>query len=159
MSEVLYQLHVESKNLNAKNLNCNTISFFILVWHHNRLWKCCHLQAVITYPAYEQAIALPDLYDDVRIQVNILDCFILFCHYRGRKKNCLDPLNMAMSIKTKLEKPKPRWSKDRVKVSLLILICRFHFVHQFSFRFNASSCSKIIIKFSTMFYVTPVPNY
>ena len=35
------------------------------------------LQAVITDPSYEQTIPLADLYDDVRIQVNILDCFEL----------------------------------------------------------------------------------
>ena len=32
------------------------------------------LQAVITNPAYDQAISHADLYDDVRIQVNILGC-------------------------------------------------------------------------------------
>ena len=59
----------------------------------------------------------------------------------------------ANQMKPKPEKPKPRWSKDRVEVSLLILFCRFHFVHQFNFHSNASTCSKIIILFST---VTPV---
>ena len=51
--------------------------------------------------------------------------------------------------------------RDRVEVSLLILFCRFHFLCQFSFRFNTGSRSQkhwwSLLHFSTMFcYVTPV---
>ena len=55
------------------------------------------------------------------------------------KRECQPDENINNIIKR--DQPKPRLSKDRMKVSLT-LFSRFHFLRQFNFRFNVGSCSQ-----------------